>query len=186
MEWARHPFNPRRMEFMEEDEQEEDRTMKHFSHDHELSSRLLKRDGSRSCSLCEDPVVGPNYWCDQCSGKFVLHKSCAKLPREILKYPFHSCKHPLILGTSSSSSRYACGVCHQEYNGGFSYTCSECDFKVDIKCSKIDYQLPEHFIHKHPLMLNEDVAEAAGRPVSCSGCKDPVLGRTTTKRPYRD
>lgn len=58
--------------------------MKHFSHDHKLRLRF-EMPKRVACSLCEDPVVGPNYGCYECTENFILHKSCANLQREILK-----------------------------------------------------------------------------------------------------
>ncbi|XP_050374618.1 uncharacterized protein LOC126792188 [Argentina anserina] len=149
----------------------------HFNHDHPLLFNKHEASSQPAlCSACEDPVLGPNYSCDQrCD--FILHKSCAKLPREILQHPMHD-KHPLLLLTakSRSYSMFACDICRKSFKS-FSYTCSECRFDIDIKCASNFKSMGclLHFSHKHILTLTHNLSEG-GPPVSCNGCLEQVLG----------
>jgi hypothetical protein len=70
--------------------------LQHFSHEHPLTlNEELNKDHERFiCVGCLNQMLGPNYTCKECH-EFILHKSCAELPRE-LEHPLHP-KHPLLL-----------------------------------------------------------------------------------------
>ncbi|KAI5318626.1 hypothetical protein L3X38_038334 [Prunus dulcis] len=63
------------------------------------------------CNMCGDPVVGPGYNGNKDPPNLTVHKSCAKLPREI-QHPMHR-KHPLILRKPRYYSMIKCDVCSQ-------------------------------------------------------------------------
>ncbi|XP_004295357.1 PREDICTED: uncharacterized protein LOC101301568 [Fragaria vesca subsp. vesca] len=152
--------------------------LQHFSHGHPL---MFKEEAQKDkdgravvCRACGDPVLGPSYSCGQCSQLFILHKSCAYLPRE-MHHPIHN-KHPLIL---LPNINYRCDICRRSHSGLFSYRCRPCNYDLDIQCasdlSNIKYI--EHFSHEHALIFVEDPKRREkGLPVVCQGCQEDVSG----------
>ncbi|KAB1227474.1 hypothetical protein CJ030_MR1G028874 [Morella rubra] len=107
--------------------------IEHFSHRHPLIlTEVLETDGEKGviCSGCEESVLGPGYKCYECN--FLLHKSCAELPREI-QHPVHP-NHTLTLRTSNNYASY-CDACLKICRNCFTYKCNSCDFDLDIKCA---------------------------------------------------
>ncbi|KAK9921725.1 hypothetical protein M0R45_030224 [Rubus argutus] len=108
--------------------------------------------GTFLCAACGELVLGSSYTCNQCS-QFVLHKTCAELPR-VISHLIHR-KHPLIL---LPNRYYYCDVCCGNRRRLQSYKCRQCDFNLDIQCasnlSNIKYA--EHFSHEHILIFREE------------------------------
>ncbi|WZY93478.1 hypothetical protein YC2023_065807 [Brassica napus] len=145
----------------------DEETIQHFSHDHH-HLKLRQNGGSHDnefCEACTLPMTVSDrfYSCIKC--EFVLHETCASLPRR-KHHPVH--KHPLTLFHPSSSYRhkverkyyrdgfFTCDGCIRNCCG-FIYRCSEkdCEFQLDVRCAS----LPDPSIHDchppdHPLFFN--------------------------------
>ncbi|XP_031375855.1 uncharacterized protein LOC116190314 [Punica granatum] len=130
----------------------------HFAHEHPLSAFCLTTQSSSICRACRQHMAGSVYGCRQCM--FLLHESCAKLPRK-MHHPFHH-QHPLTLVADFAvdfGDCYDCRVC--SHRSRFMYRCDECRLNHCIKC--IVSTLPpegqemedstqlEFFFHKHKL-----------------------------------
>ncbi|KAK9941015.1 hypothetical protein M0R45_017644 [Rubus argutus] len=139
----------------------------HFSHEHPLVFKDLEEKdyaaagpGLIGCSMCADPVeIGPSYSCNQCSD-FIVHKSCADLPREFLQHPAHR-EHPLILrrpvhSLKRPSLRPQCEGCQCDYvdPNTFIYSCSQCSFSLHLKCCFNLLAIIAHENHKHKFAVN--------------------------------
>ncbi|CAF1820106.1 uncharacterized protein LOC111205053 [Brassica napus] len=166
----------------EEEETEEpfqvldDKLIKHFSHEHDLE---LNESGvvcheTIHCSACALPVYFDAFYiCSVCD--FVLHETCATLPRK-LRHELH--KHTLTLRPNTTPDEehgynlFNCTVC-QRLCSGFKYVCSKsCDVQIDVRCCSIR----ELFVHEshpqHPLFLT------SSEPIDCGACNEiasPVL-----------
>ncbi|KAK3013396.1 hypothetical protein RJ639_009457 [Escallonia herrerae] len=121
----------------------------HFSHKHPLFFREIipnKDDGDEKacpCDGCSEVISGAFYGCSQCN--FFLHKVCAELPG-VIEHPLHP-EHPLILRERGMRT---CDACR---NGctDFTYTCSPCDFDMDLICASLMERKIDHPSHKHQL-----------------------------------
>jgi hypothetical protein len=129
---------------------------RHFLHDwHPLifNEEVNKdRIGGIFCYGCKERILGPNYSCKECYW-FILHKSCAKLPRE-LEHPLHP-KHPLLLMIwSSLEGDFKCEGCNkEEHLRGFIYHCSHCNFSLESKCASLPLTVQAEIHQEHPLTL---------------------------------
>lgn len=128
----------------------------HFSHKHHLTfiGYGLDDDANKQCQACCRPVGSDGFYSCISHCDFVLHASCANLPRKI-DHPLH--KHPLFL-KPEFNYRMSCAACGRYYNG-FSYECSSsyCDysgayFRMDVGCALIGEPF-EHKVHSHPLAI---------------------------------
>ncbi|XP_052484472.1 uncharacterized protein LOC128039842 [Gossypium raimondii] len=151
--------------------------IQHFSHHHPLVFIQAHSVASKAalCLVCEKPVVGWSYGCNQC--EFYLHKGCAELelaPK--IQHPFHP-KHPLTLLPKSSYSGFGiCNFCLKKL-GGFFYNCNDCSFYLHINCALLQSSIAANFpnsLHPHPLFFiqnhNNEVKS------HCSGCQKPISG----------
>ncbi|KAH7857155.1 hypothetical protein Vadar_009667 [Vaccinium darrowii] len=157
----------------------------HFSHDHPLifEEDYKDDDVEVSCYGCQQLISGPCYYCGECK-RFVLHKVCAELPKE-MKHPAHP-EHQLYLLPSPPDypqSRYSkspceCGGCRQPCES-FTYNCSLCKFDIDIMCALMVHKI-EHECHHHPLtplqwpslfLCNACGTRHEGTSFKCSTCK---------------
>ncbi|KAK3013395.1 hypothetical protein RJ639_009456 [Escallonia herrerae] len=120
-----------------------------FSHRHPLFFREIipnKDDGDEKacrCEGCSEVIYGASYGCSQC--KFFLHKLCAELP-QVIEHPLHP-EHPLSLHGRRIS---VCDACRHEWKH-FTYTCSPCDFDMDLICASLMERKIDHPSHVHPL-----------------------------------
>jgi hypothetical protein len=98
---------------------------------------------------------------------FILHKSCAELPRE-LEHPLHP-KHPLLLIYEYSLEReIKCEGCNRENDlWGLIYYCSHCNFSLESKCASLPLTVQAEIHHEHPLTLvrrsNSFTCDACGK-----------------------
>ncbi|KAK9921723.1 hypothetical protein M0R45_030222 [Rubus argutus] len=128
---------------------------KHDTHDHAL---MFKEDQEEEyigplvvCDGCQDPVHGPHYTCINTYRRrkcgFNLHKSCAERPLEI-HHPMHR-QHPLSLLNVIQDIRVRCicNACNQLCR--FRYSCSICDFNLDLKCASNWQNIIGSDSHKH-------------------------------------
>ncbi|GLT50179.1 hypothetical protein SLA2020_236850 [Shorea laevis] len=135
----------------------------HFSHQHPLffiqNHHIEPRD--RSCSACEELILGPFYGCFFCL--FFLHQKCFELPPEI-KHPSHR-KHPLTLFANplAHHEKCCCRLCSKPCKG-FIYYCSPCEFGFKPKYAFSDDVIKSKN-HEHPFSL-------FSRPISfiCDAC----------------
>jgi hypothetical protein len=97
-------------------------------------------------------MLGPNYICKECSW-FILHKSCAELPRE-LEHPLHP-KHTLLLIYRElwKQRGIKCDGCNEEDKRGSIYYCSHCNFSLEYKCASLPLTIQAEIHHAHPLTL---------------------------------
>nr|XP_027062201.1 uncharacterized protein LOC113688556 isoform X2 [Coffea arabica]XP_027065029.1 uncharacterized protein LOC113691051 isoform X2 [Coffea arabica] len=88
-----------------------------------------------ACGLRFEDLV---YACLSC--RILLHKSCADLPNEITSHlhPNHLLK--LVKNSFWFHKRFSCRVCLQS-TGHFFYDCEECDFGLDVKCTRSAFPL---------------------------------------------
>ncbi|VVB16656.1 unnamed protein product [Arabis nemorensis] len=111
------------------------------------------------------------YTCNDSDCKVWFHKECAEAPSEI-NHPYHQ-QHPLLL-TSDMGGR-PCDLCGQKPLETAGYSCSTCDFNVDLTCGiKPAPPVIEHpLCHDHPLVfLKKREKEAL-----CEVCKEDTIGR---------
>ncbi|KAM7500103.1 hypothetical protein LguiA_024517 [Lonicera macranthoides] len=135
--------------------------IEHFSHEHPLilgKEMHQQADGSgddkiqksQICAGCLEPIIlssssyaGAYYSCAEC--KFFLHKLCAELPME-MNHPSHP-RHMVKLSTDRSCK---CQVCDCRWKN-FTYSCSICNFDIDVICATLMERKIDHVSHKHSL-----------------------------------
>lgn len=130
------------------------KTMKHFSHPHDLVLSDIQETEEIICSGCEDKLSGPpNYKCTKSNCEFTLHKSCFELPRKI-QHNSHP-NHPLTLYPTLPErdiTYFGCNAC-----GGvpksFVYECLECNFSLHAKCATAWPENVSCEDHQHSLTL---------------------------------
>ncbi|XP_047333310.1 uncharacterized protein LOC124936832 [Impatiens glandulifera] len=182
------------------DEDEEDcNILSHPSHDHPLTlefdlskitsfSSTSRGEYKVICNGCILPLFindAPFYSCNRSTCNFVLHKWCAKLPRE-LKHPdpAHTntdTEHTLILQVKIKRffGFFTCNGC-REMGNGFAYKCNECEnYYLDVRCAAFPRRV-NHETHKHPLILK--YGRTIGGCFSCgeTNLDDEWLNRSTT------
>ncbi|ESQ32714.1 hypothetical protein EUTSA_v10005411mg, partial [Eutrema salsugineum] len=170
---------PEEVEDIEPFKTNDDNKITHFAHEeHNLS---FEKDGialeeSVFCDACARPI-GSNtfYSCSDCS--FILHETCANLPKK--KRHFLSAK-PLTLTYGGESLRTnECYACFQRFGGGFKYR-DKYGEVVDLLCISITEPFV-HGSHPHPLFyINVEHDEELTK--TCQGCgirtEEMVLGCT--------
>jgi hypothetical protein len=139
---------------MERDQRE----LRHFLHDEHplIFNEEVKEDhiGGKHCDGCYEKLSGPNYSCKDSYCGFIIHKSCAELPRE-LEHPLHP-KHPLLLIYEEYflKREIKCEGCNREEElWGLIYHCSHCNFSLDTKCASLPLTVQAEIHHEHPLTL---------------------------------
>ncbi|CAH2069379.1 unnamed protein product [Thlaspi arvense] len=132
-------------------------------HDGHVHPLYLNDDDGRYCDGCHSTPVGYVFRCDDCS--FHLCYYCASLPKKI----WHTNdEHPLTLHCGEEA-RYNnwCDNCEREIDPCGStcdlcgkelpipcYSCSTCEFKVDLTCGMKPFPAIEHSVyHDHPLVF---------------------------------
>ncbi|CAA7032494.1 unnamed protein product [Microthlaspi erraticum] len=157
---------PEEVEDIEPFKINEDNTITHFAHEHNL--RLKKDDvafdESILCSACVSPI-GSNtfYKCSDCD--FILHETCANFPKK--KRHFLSPK-PLALHTNLSDNK-DCNACRQICCKGFVYTDEYKSF--DLLCMSITQPFL-HGCHPHPLLyMKVDFDDPVIRTCQCCGIR---------------
>lgn len=112
--------------------EEEKERIQHFAHEHPLSPFFLTTQSGSVCKACRLHMLGRVYGCRECM--FLLHESCAKLPRG-MEHRFHH-QHPLTLVADFAidfGECHECRVC--SYRSRFMYQCDECKLNHCIKCT---------------------------------------------------
>ncbi|KAG2307723.1 hypothetical protein Bca52824_027471 [Brassica carinata] len=133
-----------------------DGVINHFSHrDHHLrlEDGLTNIHGEHTrCRACVRPVYSNSFYsCMHCDD-FVLHETCANLPRK-QRYVLHNHQLTLyhddgiVMDFPSTRGVFLCSACDRLCSG-FRYEC--CNIKLDVRCGSIS----EPFFyecHPHPL-----------------------------------
>ncbi|GMP68548.1 hypothetical protein CsSME_00028135 [Camellia sinensis var. sinensis] len=166
----------------------------HFSHRHPLvlSSDQIKDEVC--CFGCRQTIKSrvQAYVCATAPAdcKYMIHKSCAKVPQQIYNHPFHP-QHPLTLSKPpyhhyGKLYYYGCyTIC-----SGFMFRCSQCDgTTLDINCASLSLKLEEnqiqdqekqieYFSHKHPLIpftFTDHDKEGKLSNITCRCCYQPII-----------
>ncbi|EOA14327.1 hypothetical protein CARUB_v10027503mg [Capsella rubella] len=138
-------------------------------HEHPLfpSSRTIEGE----CDGCHvNNYIYRGYFCNEPYCYIWFHKECAEAPREIINHSFHP-QHALLLTNDPRDA--PCDLCGQELSFP-SYSCSTCEFKVDLACGMKPSPLAiEHpMCHDHPLVF----LKVREEKVPCELCKESVDG----------
>ncbi|XP_023639044.1 uncharacterized protein LOC17887065 isoform X1 [Capsella rubella] len=155
---------PEKIEDIEPFKRNDDNTITHFCHKHNLMS--LNKDGEESslCGACARPI-GSNafYKCSDSDCSFILHETCADLSKE--KRHFLS-PTPLPLSLYNKHYTKSCKACHQAFCQGFIYT--KYPWYYDLLCSSITVPFI-HASHDHHLLFLR-LAFGGGDPKTCQSC----------------
>ncbi|WZY90792.1 hypothetical protein YC2023_047527 [Brassica napus] len=118
---------------------------------HEHPVRRFTRFLSGCCGAhCTDHErIYGGYRCNEPGCDKAFHKECAEALPEIIN-SFHP-EHPLKLILDYSCPN-ACSLCQRKF--GIGYTCSLCDFHIDLKCVRIPPPTENSCLHEHPLKLS--------------------------------
>ncbi|XP_019100106.1 PREDICTED: uncharacterized protein LOC104783621 [Camelina sativa] len=140
---------PKQIEDIEPFKRNDDNTITHFAHEHNLIMSVSK-DGEESsfCGACVRPIGSYTFYkCSQSDCNFILHEICADLPKK--KRHFLS-PQPLALCPQSQSYREICGACHQVFCEGFIYK-TDWGELFDLICTSITVPFI-HGSHDHHLL----------------------------------
>lgn len=94
---------------------------------HDLKLVVCKLQQDHVCELCDDPVEGLFYRCEECD--FNVHPLCTLLPKELM-HAMHK-DHPLRLQAGSVPG--TCMVCNETCTS-WHYRCGICCFNLHIEC----------------------------------------------------
>ncbi|XP_074343956.1 uncharacterized protein LOC141683168 isoform X1 [Apium graveolens] len=170
-------------------EEKYDRGLKHVAHEHLLilKENYVAKEGDVCCGCYEQIDCSKSSFVYHCPyinftrfrrmpcRKFLLHKTCAEVPRKI-EDPFNR-KEILVFHLTptvfkaDSLSDFNCGLCFLKWSK-FSYTNSSYNLFVCFKCAVFLFHqskedpLFEHPGHKHPLALIEHPSS-----FKCYACK---------------
>ncbi|PKI39101.1 uncharacterized protein LOC116209641 [Punica granatum] len=133
------------------------------AHEHPMTLCVTTDKTDKRCAACEFYVDDQlTYSCSLCIEGFVLHKSCAELPREI-EHAFHPA-HPLTLLPQAPADYFYCSACRARFEG-FTFCCITCQFYIDIGCASLKPTL-KHPRHEHSLIYFDKIP-ILGRCDSC-------------------
>ncbi|XP_010507055.1 PREDICTED: uncharacterized protein LOC104783616 [Camelina sativa] len=152
---------PEEVEDIEPFKRNDDNTITHFTHEHNLMSLSKDSEESSFCVACVHPIGSYTFYkCSESDCSFILHETCANLSKK--KRHFLSPK-PLHLGLLSNNSDYQrnCSACLLVCCGGIVY-----DGMFDLLCSSISVPFI-HGSHPHPLFYLKLVG---GHFKTCQGC----------------
>ncbi|GMJ14205.1 hypothetical protein like AT5G22355 [Hibiscus trionum] len=138
------------------------------------------------CAWCHEPLLGAIYFCFHCPS-FVFHKKCLdELPAEI-QHPSHHL-HPLSLEPKNND--FLCKLCQKQHSGYF-YSCSLCQFHINIECARPMPVVEHKRHHQHAFTLfwrqgsfTCDACDTEGEYISyiCSACC-VIVHKDCTKLP---
>ncbi|KAL0896650.1 hypothetical protein Bca101_080611 [Brassica carinata] len=139
---------------------------------HEHLVRPTTRFLSTNCgAYCTDHnrIYG-GYCCNEPGCNAAFHKECAEALPEIIN-SFHP-DHPLKL-IQKDGFRKACSLCQQKFTNG--YSCSICDFSIDLKCVRKPTPTENSCLHEHPLKLTHG-EPSDSLEYRCAGCRSTIGG----------
>ncbi|KAL0737667.1 hypothetical protein Bca4012_013877 [Brassica carinata] len=155
---------PEEVEDIEPFKMNDDNTITHFAHEHNMS---LNKDGTVAleesilCGGCVRPIGSDTFYnCSDCS--FILHETCANLSKK--KRHFLSPKPLSLLLDRDNHEKFCCACC-QRCCEGFMYTDGRNTY--DLLCSSITMPFI-HGSHPHPLLYLEE--DYYGDRDGCQGC----------------
>ncbi|XP_047325051.1 uncharacterized protein LOC124928843 [Impatiens glandulifera] len=135
--------------------------------DHDLSAianapspfDLIREEGfyyaiDRSCCVCALPIWGSAYTCDD--HQTLIHKFCINYPQEfhhIRLHPAHTLS--LDLEPTNSESTRICNACGDNCHYGQIYSCKNCNFYLESKCTFRELLMIRSTLHGHQLALVE-------------------------------
>ncbi|KAG7626992.1 Protein kinase C-like phorbol ester/diacylglycerol-binding domain [Arabidopsis thaliana x Arabidopsis arenosa] len=125
----------------------------------------------RECAGCHvNGLLYGGYFCNEPYCHIWFHKECGEAPLEIINHSFHP-QHPLLLTNESRDG--LCDLCGQQLLSP-SYSCSTCEFKLDLTCGiKPSPPAIEHpLCHNHPVVFLKIREEK----VPCDLCKESIDG----------
>ncbi|KAL0737663.1 hypothetical protein Bca4012_013873 [Brassica carinata] len=142
----------------------DDRTITHFAHEHNMSLQKggVALEESILCGACVSPIGSYTFYdCSDCS--FILHETCANLPK---KKRHCLSPRPLTLCLNRNNNDTTCGACLQCCCEGFMYT--DGDQMFDLLCSSLSVPFI-HESHPHPLLYHSNRYDSVA-PKSCQIC----------------
>ncbi|PWA44881.1 zinc finger, PHD-type, C1-like protein [Artemisia annua] len=151
--------------------------IKHFSHPHGLVLVNIKPGKKmKTCSGCQDTIVGKGYACVEENCGFQLDESCFNLEKEI-RHKSHPA-HPLALLSSSpyknANDMFTCNACFKD-GSGFTYHCSICGYDLDVKCANLR-ETVKRDDHQHFLKLYyKSPSKGGDYAFYCDVCNRVVL-----------
>ncbi|RID44925.1 hypothetical protein BRARA_I01688 [Brassica rapa] len=131
-----------------------DNLIQHFSHENHIlrleSDGTSTRDEKTRCEACVSPVYSdPVYSCEQCG--FILHKTCANLPRK-KRLPFRNIQFKLYAPDMDSYEAFECYACKTMFSG-FRYKAYR--ISIDVRCGTFS-ELESYDFHDHPAVYYND------------------------------
>ncbi|EOA25693.1 hypothetical protein CARUB_v10019046mg [Capsella rubella] len=144
----------------------DDNTITHFAHEHNLLSLSKGDEESSLCGACVRPIGSSTFYkCSESDCSFILHEACADLPKK--KRHFLS-PEPMDLRLQSKSHLKSCGACHLPICNGFIYS------NFDLLCTSIAFPFI-HGSHDHHLLYLELQYGAVKTCQSCGTDEDKVV-----------
>ncbi|KAG7563785.1 DC1 [Arabidopsis suecica] len=164
---------PEKVEYIEPFKRNDDNTITHFAHQHNLMSLGKGGEESSLCGGCVCPIGSCTFYkCSESDCSFILHETCANLRKK--KRHFLS-PQPLTLCLQSYPLSDSCEACHQVFYRGFTYS-TYLRKHLDVLCSSITVPLI-HGSHNHHLLY---LKQRFGDVKTCQGCdmdeKEVVIG----------
>ncbi|CAA0407099.1 unnamed protein product [Arabidopsis thaliana] len=158
----------------------DDNTITHFTHEHNLSKDGITLKKSILCVACVCPIGTDTFYnCSESSCSFVLHETCANISKK--KRHFLS-PVPLVLCLQNQRNTETCNACQQVFCKGFIYssfprTVYREKF-YDLLCSSITVPF-FHGSHDHHLLF---LKLGRGNVKTCECCgivqKEYAIGCT--------
>ncbi|KAL4383686.1 hypothetical protein GQ457_15G026100 [Hibiscus cannabinus] len=132
---------------------DEERSIRHFTHDHPLKPVGLDQRDGVDCAICDEPCSSssPTYGCTEC--KYLVHLDCTK------HLPFFDCKgHPHLLTFLDKTPGSLCHRCGVDCSS-FVFGCVPCNFNVHLQCLPSAPKTITHKSHLHSLILTKSPLE---------------------------
>ncbi|KAG7558983.1 Protein kinase C-like phorbol ester/diacylglycerol-binding domain [Arabidopsis thaliana x Arabidopsis arenosa] len=166
---------PEEFEDIEPFKWNDDNTITHFTHEHNLMSIGKDSEERNLCGACVRPIGSYTFYkCSESECNFMLHETCANLPKK--KRHFLS-PLPLSLHLQTNHEKETCKACHQVCCEGFIYSAHhEYYLTFDLICSSITVPFI-HGSHDHHLLY---LKLPNGQVKTCQNCgmdeKEVVIG----------
>ncbi|XP_039054660.1 uncharacterized protein LOC120197113 [Hibiscus syriacus] len=143
---------------------------KHDFHQHPLTFIQTPMDEHKRsyCSCCHQPLLDALYVCVDCP--FIIHKKCLDELSTIIHHPSHR-QHPLSL--ESIENAHFCKLCQTQHSGYF-YSCSLCNFNINIECAWARSVVEDKSHHQHAFTLfwrqdNSNLYDVIEQECQCEG-----------------
>jgi len=155
---------PEEVEDIESFKRNDDNTITHFAHEHNLSKDNITLEENNLCGACVCSI-GSNtfYHCSQSECSFILHETCANLPKKKRHFLRPG---PLALCFQHQSYTNICHGCRQVFCKGFFYSRNSRNF--DLLCSSVPVPF-FHGSHPHPLLYLNSRLFGTMKTCQCCG-----------------